>query len=149
MTEDMSVFEAWCMIAEWEFTILKDSAQLSKNRPLYYYFQFIYGCWNFCISILWVLHIYFWVIVKVFNKPFHPFFNNVLDYFLEKNIGFLSTMIYTYLVFYLFLSVFWGNTKFGLWFYLPTFYPVVENQTFLNSFIFVTGASCVWSMTLL
>lgn len=127
MTEDLTVYEARCMIAEKEFIIIQESAKLSQNWPLWYYFQFIIGCWNFCITILWILHIYFWVIVKVFNKPFHPFFNNMLDYFLDKNVGCLTTMIYCYLVFYMFRVPFMGNTKFGLWFYLFTFYPVVEN----------------------
>jgi hypothetical protein len=72
------------------------------------------GFFFFCVSIFWIIHIYLNVIVKVFGRPVNPFFNTMLDWFLENNMEFISTVLYLALVFYLLFSAFRGNTKFGL-----------------------------------
>ncbi len=73
--EDLTMFEAKCMIAEREFIILEQSAKISKNEPLKYYLNFLIGLFFFVVSVLWIVHIYLFIIVRVFGRPVNPFFN--------------------------------------------------------------------------
>ena len=117
--------------------------------PLKYYWKLLQGLFYFCVSVNWVLHLYFWVIVKVHDRPFNPFFNIMLDFFVENNMEFISTCLFVYLTLYILMAAFRGNTKFGLRFYLVTFYPMNENETFMGAFLFVAMASCIWIFTFL
>ena len=136
-------------MAEDEFSRLEQSAKLSKSEPLFYWLDFIKACFFFAVAIHWILHIYFWVIVKTFDRNFHPFFNEMLEFFFENNMEFVATCLYVLLSLYMLWAAFRGNFKFGLRMYLPSFYPMLENETFMGSFLFVAVASSVWTFTLL
>ncbi len=72
-----------------------------------------------------------------------------MDFFLENNMKFVSTCLYILLTLYMLWAAFRGILKFGLRFYMISFYPMQENETFMGSFLFVASACCVWTFTLL
>jgi len=48
------------------------------------------------------------------GKPVSTFFNWVLDWFIGLNVEFVSAILFIVLTFYMMLSGFKGNLKFGL-----------------------------------
>ena len=54
---------------------------------------------------------------------------------LSENLGFLSTLGFLFVCFYIYASAIHGNVKFGLRFFSFTFYPLVPGETFVNSFL--------------
>ena len=64
-------------------------------------------------------------VIVINGKPINAFFNTLLDAFEDADLGFLGTVLFGLLSFYLLAAAFKGNVKFGLRFFCITFYPMV------------------------
>lgn len=62
---------------------------------------------------------------------------------------FVSVILYIGLSMYLLYCAFLGNYKLGLRFYLPTFYPITKNETFMGGMLFSCWLGMIWCFTLL
>ena len=97
-----------CLVAERDFNVLAQSAKMSTVEPLWFYFKLVAGFVLFGVSILWMVHIFLFQLVKVFGHPVEPFFNDMLDLFLDNQMEFVSTCLFCFLSFYLLASGFQG-----------------------------------------
>ena len=76
----MNEYETNCMIAEKEFNNLDNTAQYSvKVEPLKYCVYLFLGILCLLISILIIVHMFCFLLLKVDGKPVHPFLNNFLE----------------------------------------------------------------------
>jgi LMBR1 domain-containing protein 1 len=79
----------------------------------------------------------------------NAFFNNILTYLEEKNTGFVAIAIYGFLAYYMLWVCMKGNIKFGIrCLCCCLFYPMVPNETFMNSFIVNMILFNLWSIAL-
>lgn len=92
---------------------------------------------------------YLYDIVWTYGRPVSPFFNDILDWFVDNNMEFMAAILYQFLGYYFLFSAFRGNFKFGLRNYMYSFYPLLPNESFANAFLFRAFASCVWTFTML
>ena len=53
----------------------------------------------------------------------------------NKNVGFFGVVMFIMIGYYLFFCTVQGNIKVGLRFFSFTFYPLVPQETFMNSFL--------------
>lgn len=114
---DLTKHEARCLIAEREFGFLEKISNISKVEPFLYWGKLFLGIIVAILSVVWILHIFLWVIIQVDDKPVHPFLNNMLDGFVEGYVEFLSTGMFTIIALYLLWATMKGNIKFGLRFF--------------------------------
>lgn len=149
LNREIKRYESQCMIAEKEFLVLAKVANYSKTEPLIYWFKGLLAIITFALTILWLLHMFFFQLVYVFGKPFNPFFNDMLEWFIDIKLEFVSTILFCFLSYYMMMASFRGNIKFGLRFACFTFYPMVKNETFMNSFLFNALMCNIWGMSLL
>lgn len=146
---DLTKYEARCLIAEKEFIMLEKISNLSKVEPFLYWLKLAFGIILALLSLVWIIHIFLWVIIKVNGKPVHPFLNNMLDGLVVGHVEFLSTGVFAIISLYLLWAAMKGNIKFGLRFFCFTFYPLRANETFLSAFIFNAFMISIWTMSLL
>lgn len=146
---DLTKFEARCLIAEREFVKLERISKISKVEPYWYVFKLILGIVLFLLTIVFIVHIFVWVLVRPGGNPKHPFFNNMLEGMRKGHVQFLSTAVFAGIAVYLLLATIKGNIKFGLRFFCVTFYPIRPNETFLSAFLFNTWLINIWTFSLL
>jgi LMBR1 domain-containing protein 1 len=146
---DLTKFEARWLIAEKEFVSLEKVTKLSKIEPCLYWLKLFFGILLIILSLVWIIHIFLWVLVKPKGNPVHPFLNNMLEGMQRGHVEFLSTTMLAFLALYLLWATIKGNIKFGLRFFWFTLYPMRPNETFLSSLIFNAFMVNVWAMSLM
>ncbi|EGG21903.1 LMBR1-like conserved region-containing protein [Cavenderia fasciculata] len=120
-----------------DYEKLKISYQRQGGKVIFYWAQFFGGFIAAGCSVAWVLHdiIYMWTQ----PEPFHPFLNNLVIS-LDNAWGFLGTICYGLLSFYLLFCCVKGNFKFGLRiFFLFPVHPMRVGATMMNAFLFNVG----------
>jgi hypothetical protein len=91
------------------------------------------------VSIVWFVQILGEVIRKN-NAPLYSFLDPLLNQLASGSLGFLSTMIYGILVYYLQICLLKGYTKFGLRIpFIISFHSMRINKTYMNSLLFNTN----------
>ena len=76
----LNKFEANCILAEKEFEKLDNVSQYkNKVEPLKFAIKLIVGIISALFSLLILLHMFLFLLLKVNGKPIHPFFNNFLE----------------------------------------------------------------------
>jgi len=145
----LTLYEGKCLIAEKEFTLIESCASLSKTGPLAYYGKFFLSIFFFAVTAFWCAHTWCYILVYVYGHPAHPFFNEMLDFFFRNYMEFVSVILYIGLSMYLLYCAFLGNYKLGLRFYLPSFYPITKNETFMGGMLFSCWLGMIWCFTLL
>ena len=146
---DLHKFESRCMIAEKEFKTLENISKLSKLEPWLYYLQFILAIVLIIMTLVWIVHIFLWILVKPAGDPVHPFLNNMLEGIRKGKVEFLSTAMFVSLFLYLILATLKGNQKFGIRFAWLTYSSMRPNRTFINSFLLNMFLVHIWTMTIL
>lgn len=63
-------------------------------------------------------------------------FDNVLNFFLHNEMGYLANILFLAISLYILICSVKGNSTLGFRFASPLFYPMRENETLFNSFIF-------------
>lgn len=115
--KDLTKFEARCLIAEKEFVSLEKITNLSKIEPWLYWLKLFFGIFLIIMSLIWIIHIFLWVLIKPKGNPVHPFLNNLLEGLRSGHVEFLSTVFFAFLALYLLWATIKGNIKFGLRFF--------------------------------
>lgn len=72
----------------------------------------------------------------------------MLDWLSDNNMDFIAATMFVVLSFYMLTAAFRGNVKFGLRFVFMSFYPMEENETYLNAFAFNAILMNIWGMSL-
>ena len=140
------------MRVEVEFRKLKDQANISKVEPLMYTGLFIVGVICSLLSLNWVMTVIFFIIRTVASqakyitsvatdgeyandventkeKTYLDLINWIMTFTVEKNMGFVSNIIFISMALYLYAVAQKGNATIGFRFASPTFYPMRSNET--------------------
>ncbi len=88
------------------------------------------------------------MLVKIDGVPASQFLNTVFIWLEERNTGFISVIAYGFFAYYMLWACMKGNIKFGLRCFCFTFYPMLPNETFMNSFIVNVLLFNLWSVAL-
>jgi LMBR1 domain-containing protein 1 len=119
-------FESNCILAEREFTTLDNTAQYRKKvEPCWYVLKLILGILCLLISLILIVHLFLYVLLKVDGKSVKPFLNTVLEDIENSNASFFATVLFAFIGYYFMICAIKGNVKLGLRFFCFTFYPMV------------------------
>ncbi|KYR01427.1 hypothetical protein DLAC_01911 [Tieghemostelium lacteum] len=130
-------FRQAVFLLEEDYDRLKISYKRQGGKIILYYAQFFGGLIAAGLSLGWLLHIIIYMWTQ--PEPFHPFLNNLVIA-LDNAWGFLGTIVYGLLSFYLAFCVIKGNFKFGLrLFFLFPIHPMRVGETMMNAFLFNVG----------
>jgi LMBR1 domain-containing protein 1 len=109
----------------------------NKNGAIGYLMTFFLGIFSLILSIIWILHIIFYIILKKNEKPFFNVLNVILIKLTKINLSFVSIGIYFLLSLYLLFITIKGNFKIrSRIFYLGIIYPLKKNNSYMNSILF-------------
>ena len=86
--------------------------------------------------------------VNVNGFPKTTFLNQLFIWLEERNTGFIAVIFYGFFAYYMLWACIKGNIKFGIRFFCFTFYPMVANETFMNSFLVNVLLFNLWSIAL-
>jgi len=102
------------------------------------------GVLGICLSFLWILHIFLYLVVR---PPASPFLNQMfID--LDNTFGLFGTIAYGVFAFWLLWCVIKGNFKFGLRIpFFFTIHPMKIGETLMNSFLVNTLLLLLSSIT--
>jgi LMBR1 domain-containing protein 1 len=115
LKRDTTKFEARTLITEREFTIWFKSRDASKWLPVIYISKLILGIILAIFTLLWLLHIFLYQLTSfILNRPLTPFFNDILDFFRDNSMEFVSAILFVALSLYMLMCALKGATKFGL-----------------------------------
>lgn len=142
-------FESNCILIEREFTRLDQTAQYKhKVEPLVYVIKLLLGIICIVISLIIVIHLFCYILLKINNRPVHPFLNNLLESLEQSNVSVISTILFAFIGYYLMLCAMKGNVRVGMRLLCFTFYPLQQNETFVNSFVFNAIIMNLWMFAL-
>ena len=120
-----------------EYQIINIQNVLDGKSILGYYCNMIFGVIFMLISVIWVLHILLYVIIKPGGKPVTQGINILLVYLTEHNVSFIAIGIFAFLCICLLLATIKGNFKFGVRILiLGSIHPMKKNETYMNSILF-------------
>lgn len=137
MRRDVNRLQAETLILEQDYEIYMIEKDEAKRNPLWYPFYLILGVLCFGISLLWLLQILLYILIKTDGVSSTPFLNDVLTGLETPGTSFLSTTIYCVLTMYLMLATIKGNVKFGLRFFCCCkAHPIKKDNTPMNSMLF-------------
>jgi LMBR1 domain-containing protein 1 len=77
------------------------------------------------ISLVMIVHLFLYVLLKVNNKSVKPFLNTMLEKIEVSNASFFATVLFAFIGYYLMFCAIKGNVKLGMRFFCFTFYPMV------------------------
>jgi len=124
-------------VLEEQFEIVNFQELANKTSALGYLMQLIGGIFCMLLSVLWILQIVFYIIVKIDGKPLFTFLNMPLVALADANVSFLSILIFVVMTFYLLIVTVKGNFKFGLRIMiLGSIHPMKKDNTYMNSILF-------------
>ena len=137
LRRDVNRLQAETLILEQDYEIYTIEKDESKKSPLWYPFYLVLGLICMCISILWLLQILLYVLIRINGVAATPFLNTVLTGLETPGTSFICTAIYCALTMYLMLAVIKGNVKFGLRFFCCCkAHPIKKDNTPMNSMLF-------------
>ena len=100
------------------------------------------------LSIILLGHWFSYLALMVDDRPVDPFLNNMLETVETSAVGFLATVMFVGIGFYLIAATMRGNVKFGLRFFFVSFYPLSPRETFVNSFFANCLVINIWMVAL-
>jgi len=110
---------------------------MSGANPLLYLLYFVIGVVFFVLSFLWWLHIALFLVWRDVNGyPLHTFLNRFFIKLGDSYFDFLGIAAFGGMGLYLIWTVIKGELKFGLRFTFFNFYPMKQNETWMNAFLF-------------
>ena len=120
-----------------QFQVINFQEMANQTSALGYLMQLIAGIFCMLLTVLWILQIVFYIIIKINDKPLFTFLNVPLVALADANLSFLSIVIYTVMTFYLLIVTVKGNFKFGLRIMiLGAIHPMKKDKTYMNSILF-------------
>ena len=120
-----------------QFQIINFQELANQTSAVGYLMRLIGGIFCMLLSVLWILQIVFYIIVKIDGKPLFTFLNVPLVKLADANVSFLSILIFVVMTFYLLIITVKGNFKFGLRIMiLGQIHPMKKDKTYMNSILF-------------
>jgi len=120
-----------------QFQIINFQEMANQTSALGYLMQLIAGIFCMILTLLWILQIFFYIIIRFDDKPLFTFLNVPLVALADANLSFLSIVIYIVMTFYLLIVTVKGNFKFGLRIMiLGAIHPMKKDKTYMNSILF-------------
>lgn len=120
-----------------QYQIVNMQEMANQTSALGYLLKLIAGIFCMILSVLWILQIVFYIIIRIDDKPLFTFLNVPLVTLVDVNLSFLSIMIFVVLTFYLLIATLKGNFKFGLRIMiLGQIHPMKKDGTYMNSILF-------------
>jgi LMBR1 domain-containing protein 1 len=120
-----------------QFQIINFQEMANQTSALGYLMQLIAGIFCMILTLLWILQIVFYIIIRFDDKPLFTFLNVPLVALADANLSFLSIVIYIVMTFYLLIVTVKGNFKFGLRIMiLGAIHPMKKDKTYMNSILF-------------
>jgi LMBR1 domain-containing protein 1 len=113
-----------------------------------YIFKLILGIICIVISLILVIHIFCYLLLKVDGRPVNPFLNNMLEYLEQSKVSVLATILFALIGYYMMIAAIKGNVRVGMRVLCFTFYPLLPNETFVNSFVFNAILMNLWMFAL-
>jgi LMBR1 domain-containing protein 1 len=113
-----------------------------------YIFKLILGIICIVISLILVIHIFCYLLLKVDGRPVNPFLNNMLEYLEQSKVSVLATILFALIGYYMMVAAIKGNVRVGMRVLCFTFYPLLPNETFVNSFVFNAILMNLWMFAL-
>lgn len=113
-----------------------------------YVFKLILGIICIVISLILVIHIFCYLLLKVDGRPVNPFLNNMLEYLEQSKVSVLATILFALIGYYMMIAAIKGNVRVGMRVLCFTFYPLLPNETFVNSFVFNAILINLWMFAL-
>ena len=120
-----------------QFQIINLQEMANQTSALGYLLQLIAGIFCLILTVLWILQIVFYILVKIDDKPLFRFLNVPLVALADANVSFIAIIIFVVLTFYLLIITVKGNFKFGLRIMiLGAIHPMKKDKTYMNSILF-------------
>lgn len=137
LRRDLNRLQAETLLLEQDYDVfLIEKGEVEKS-PLWYPLYLILGILCLFISILWLLQILLYLLIRNNGIATTPLLNKVLTGLNTPGTSFLSTIVFCSLTMYLMLAVMKGNIKFGLRFFcFCKAHPVKKDNTPMNSMLF-------------
>ena len=124
-------------IVDEQFEIINMQDMANQTSALGYLLKLISGIFCIILSLLWIIQILLYIIIKNKGKPLYSFLNVPLVKLTNINLSFLAICIYTLFCFYLLLITIKGHFKFGIRFMiLGEIHPMKKDNTYMNSILF-------------
>jgi LMBR1 domain-containing protein 1 len=117
-------------------------------EPLVYVIKLLVGIVCIVISLIIVIHLFCYILLKINGRPVHPFLNNMLEGLENSSVSVLATIMFAFIGYYLMFCSMKGNVRVGMRLLCFTFYPLLPNETFVNSFIFNAIIMNLWMFAL-
>ena len=132
-------------IIDEQFQLINIQNAIGDTSIIQYYLSLIIGIIFMIFSIIWVIHLVLYVLLKKYY-----FLNNLLSYFTNNGITFLATFLFGFLCFYFLICIVKGNFKFGIRFIiLGSVHPMKKNETYMNSILFNIMLILITSVSLI
>jgi LMBR1 domain-containing protein 1 len=124
-------------ILDRQYRMLLIQNNLNDKWVCQYWLLLFIGIITFIITLAWIAQILCMFVIIPDNKPIYPLINNLLLYFQDHGVSFLSYLFFGLFCLYLLWATVKGNTKFGLRvIFCFAIHPMKKDETYMNSFLF-------------
>jgi LMBR1 domain-containing protein 1 len=100
------------------------------------------------ISLVLIVHLFCQILLRMNGRPVSYFLNNMLEGLETSQVSVLATILFAFIGYYMMLAAIKGNVRVGMRLLCFTFYPMLPNETFINSFIFNAILMNIWMFAL-
>ena len=113
-----------------------------------YVLKLLLGIVCIVISLIMMIHIFCYLLLKINGRPVNAFLNEMLEGLENSSVSVIATIIFALIGYYMMIAAIKGNVRVGMRVLCFTFYPLLPNETFVNSFIFNAILMNLWMFAL-
>jgi LMBR1 domain-containing protein 1 len=124
------------------------AAYKHKVEPCVYVIKLLLGLVCIVISLIMAIHVFCYLLLKIDSRPVHPFLNNLLEALENSKVSVFATILFSLIGYYMMIAAIKGNVRVGMRVLCFTFYPLLPNETFVNSFVFNAMLMNLWMFAL-
>ena len=130
-------FKIGVSLIEEKFEIINMKSLDNRKSAIGYLMNLILGIISLIISIIWIVHIVLYIILKRNEKPFFDILNFILIKLSNINLSFVAIGIFLILSLYLLLITIKGNNKFRTRILcFGETYSLRKNKSYMNSILY-------------
>eukprot|EP00347_Sterkiella_histriomuscorum_P002802 403366747 len=134
------IYESRSLLAEKEYRLLDMQANYAqKVEPLKYTLKLVLGIICALLTLNWFAQIILEIllVLKVGQSFLRlSYLNSIMIILIDNKVSIIGSIIFIIMAFYLLVISVYGNFTYGYRTACFTFYPITENETQLNSFMF-------------
>jgi LMBR1 domain-containing protein 1 len=146
---DENRLRAEVLLLERDFAVYREEEQISKVNPLLYPFYCLLGMFLLVVTIVWLLHILLFLMIRdEYGVPASSFLNEILVGLQQPGASWVCTAVYVLLTVYLLWACIKGNLKFGMRFFCCfQAHPMVKDETPMHSMMFNVSLILICSVS--